>query len=48
MLHNPLWNGYLNAQGTKQDPILNMTLLELNYISIQGGIIYPYEDWFLS
>ena len=44
MLHIPLWNGYLNARGTKQDPIPNMTLLELIYVSIQGGIFNPYED----
>ena len=48
MLHIPLWNGYLNTRVTKQDPIPYVTLLELTYISVQGGIIYPYIDWFFD
>ena len=43
MLHIPLWNGYFNTRGNKQDPIQYMTQLELTYIPVLGGIIFPYE-----
>ena len=50
MLCIPFWNGYINVGGTKEDPIPYVTKLELAYISIQGGIVYPYWliDWFFN
>ena len=39
MLCTPFWNGYFNVGGTKE---------ELTYISVQGGIVYTYEDWFFN
>ena len=42
-LHS-LWNGYFNVGGNKEDPIPYVTKLELTCISVQGGIVYPYED----
>ena len=48
MLHIPFWNGYFNVGGTKEDPIPYVTKLELTYISVEGGIVYPYEVWFFK
>ena len=44
MLLIPFWNGYFYAVDTKEDPIPYVTNLELTYTSVQGGIVYPYED----
>ena len=48
MLYIPFWNGYFNVGATKEDPILYVTKLELTYISVQGGTVYPYEDRFFN
>ena len=34
----------LYVGGTKEDPIPYVTKLELTYISVKGGTVYPYED----
>ena len=44
MLYITFWNGYFNIRGTKEDPIPYITNLELTYISVQGGTVYPYES----
>ena len=44
MLDIPCWNSYFNVWGTTQDPIPNMIKLELIYIPVQCGIIYPLVD----
>ena len=48
MLCIPCWNGYFNVGGTKEDPIPNMIELELPYIPVKCGIIYPYVDRFFN
>ena len=48
MLCIPCWNGYFNVGGTKEDPIPNMIKLELTYIPVKCGIIYPYVDGFFN
>ena len=40
------WNDYFNVGATKEDPNPYVSKLEFTYISVQDGIVYPYEDWF--
>ena len=44
----PCWNGYFNVGGTKEDAIPNIMKLELTYIPVKCGIIYPYVDGFFN
>ena len=48
MLYICFWNGCFNVGGTKEDPILYVTKLELAYISVQDRIVYPCEDRFFN
>ena len=44
MLHIPLWKVCFKIRGAKQDPIPNMTKLELTYVSVKCGIVDPDKN----
>ena len=46
MLCIPLWNGYFEIRGTKEDPIPYVIKLELTYIPVKCGIINPDVNLF--